>query len=174
MNYSRKRERIIAAAQRQALQISSLDELERWLNNGDFILALARLKSPKAKSTLGNFRFSNYYAHDCSNSHSAPHGKPTNWPRADGLPKSYPGISCRISFTGKIIHNSGHDSWIVSDTLKEIGIYTGTGGSSGNDIYTYDCTIWAEHFPKLFEYELAKSVGVKLGIPASSFRVEAA
>lgn len=173
MTYSRCHQRIVREARAHASQISSIDELQSWLISGEFALAMARLRDPKATINLSSVTISNYHTGDVSNSHSAPFGKPTNWSRKRDLPTSYPGISCRFSFQGRIKADFPCSSWSMTDSLREIGIHTGTGGGGGNDTYSYDCTIWADAFPKLFDRLLAEKVGYQVGIDISNLSVEA-
>jgi hypothetical protein len=173
MTYARCHKRIVRSALIRASQISSIDELQDWLTSGDFALALARLRDPKAIINLSFVKIINHGVGEVSNSHSAPFDKPTNWLRKPDLPTSYPGISCRLSFRGNAKSSGSTTFWNMTDALREIGIHAGTGGGGGNDTYSYDCTIWADAFPKLFDRLLADHVGNLMGIAASDFSVEA-
>jgi hypothetical protein len=173
--HEHRRARIIAAGDAFAAQCSSIAELEDWLNNSSFFLDFARLTDPAAKSTLADFKFSDIYTGDCSNSHSAPRGLSTNWwgrgPTGEaGVPRSYPGISCNIHFKGEI-KSKEHWSCRATDALKAIGICTGTGGGGGNNTYRYGCTIWAQHFPKLYRNLIARDVARQLGFDTSAITV---
>jgi len=168
--YASRRARIIASADAFAVQCSTIAELEAWLNNSSFFLDFARLTDPAAKSTLTDFKFSDIYTGDCSNSHSAPRGRSTNWGNDIGFPRSYyPGISCNIHFKGEILSKE-HWNCRATDVLEAIGICTGTGGR-GSDTYRYGCTIWAQHFPQLYRNLVAQGVASRLGFDTSAITV---
>jgi hypothetical protein len=79
----------------------------------------------------------------CSNSHSAPRGRRTNWGRREAdVPFGYPGFSGNV----KVIA----ENWFDSSLLGQVGVHTGTGGGNGAN-YHYATTIWAEDFPNLHE-----------------------
>jgi len=171
LSYDRRRAQAIDAGLAFAKGCGSITELENWLNNSDFFLRFARLHDPAARSTLGKFKFERISAGDCRNSHSAPRGLPTNWGGGnEGIPRHYPGISCDIRFSGKIISKSciGERG---TDYLEEIGICTGTGGGGGES-YRYECTIWAQEFPKLFDNLLVKQIANELGINSNRIETE--
>lgn len=86
------------------------------------------------------------YSPTVSNSHCAPRGKKTNWGGEgdkNGIPRSYPGWQGRISF------QLSHDIGFGSDVFRRSGMYTGTGGSRGENIYGYDCKMFVDDFPGL-------------------------
>ena len=87
------------------------------------------------------------------------------------LPRTYPGISCSIHFSGEI-KGKVPFGCRATDLLKAIGICTGTGGGGSKD-YRYGCTIWAQHFPKLFRNLTVASAARMLGIEATGIRVSA-
>ena len=172
--HEHRRARIIAAGDAFAAQCSSIAELEAWLNSSSFFLDFARLNDPDANSTLTDFSFSDIHTGNCSNSHSAPRGRSTNWwgrgeAGEEGVPRSYPGISCNIHFKCEI-KSKDHWGCRATDFLKVIGIHTGTGGG-GPEGYRYGCTIWAQHFPKLYLNLFAQKVAGRLGFDTSSMTV---
>ena len=172
--YERRRSRIIAAGDEFAANCETIAELEAWLNNSSFFLDFALLNDPGANSTLTDFSFSDIHAGNCSNSHSAPRGRSTNWwgrgeAGEEGVPRSYPGISCNIHFKGDI-KSEEHWGCRATDFLKAIGICTGTGGG-GSPTYRYGCTIWAQHFPKLFRNLAAAAAARSIGIEATGISV---
>lgn len=171
--YEYRRSRIISAADAFAADCRTIGELETWLNTGSFFLDFARLNDPSANSTLANFRFTDIWVGDCSNSHSAPRGLPMNFGSRDksGLPRNYPGISCNIRFSGSIKTTQPYGCR-ATDFMAAIGICTGTGGG-GDSAYRYGCTIWAQHFPKLFRNLTAQSAAKSLGLEAASINVSA-
>lgn len=171
--YERRRSRIIAAGDAFAASCETISELEAWLNNSSFFLDFARLNDPSASSTLANFRFTDIWVGDCSNSHSAPRGLPMNFGSRDtsGLPRNYPGISCNIRFSGSIKTSQPYGCR-ATDFMAAIGIHTGTGGGGGGE-YRYGCTIWAQHFPKLFSNLTAQSAARSLDLEAASINVSA-
>jgi hypothetical protein len=168
----RRRERLIATGEAFAKNCRSIEELENWLDTGGFIGSYAALRDRNAVTDTGNFKFTGIRVGACSNSHSAPAGMPTNWGGQNrGAPRSYPGISCHISFSGSV-----KSEWYVgvSDVLKVLGICTGTGGSGNGKKYSYDCIVWAAHFPKLYDRLLALQLAKSIGIDAEGFSVESA
>lgn len=169
--YEQRRSRIIAAADAFAADCATIGELETWLNTSSFFLDFARLNDPSAKSTLANFRFTDVWVGDCSNSHSAPRGLPMNFGSRDtsGLPRNYPGISCNIRFSGSIKSSQPYGCR-ATDFMETIGICTGTGGG-GPDGYRYSCIIWAQHFPKLYRNLIARDVARQLGFDTSAITV---
>ena len=167
----RRRENLIATCEAFAKGCSSIEELENWLDTSGFIASYAKLSDRKAVIDAGNFKFTGIQVGPCSNSHSAPHGLPTNWGGRQGGPRSYPGISCRITFSGSV---KGEWYLGVGDVIKRLGICTGTGGSGNGKTYSYDCTIWAAHFPRLYDRLLALQVAKSIGIDAEGFSVESA
>jgi len=168
--HERRRNGIITAADTFAANCGTIGELETWLNTGSFFLDFARLRDRSAKSTLTGFRFSDIHAGNCNNYHSAPRGLDTNWGnyRSD-VPHTYPGISCNIHFSGEVKGTSPFGCR-ATDFLKAIGICTGTGGG-GPEGYRYGCTIWAQHFPKLYLNLFAQKVAGRLGFDTSSMTV---
>lgn len=134
--------RWLAGADAFCAGCGDLNTLETWL--------VANL--PIGTRKLKSCKFSAPMADDCSNSHGAPRGLPTNRGGRAGpdVPRSYPGISCRISFEfAKMTKREECPADKVSNLLRHIGIHTGTGGG-GDGRYRYDCIIWAQHFPKLY------------------------
>ena len=82
------------------------------------------------------------YSDSVSNSHSAPHGKQTNWggDKKD-VPRGYPGWSGHIEF------QLSHDLSFGSDILKTLRIHTGSGGGTSGQRYGYGVTFWADDWP---------------------------
>lgn len=77
----------------------------------------------------------------CSNSHSAPAGKRTNWGgQHPDVPRGYPGYTGSISFTTSLY---GH-----CDLFKNTGIHTGSGGGS-EQRFRFGVTLFAEEWPML-------------------------
>lgn len=83
----------------------------------------------------------------CSNSHSAPAGKKTNWcgsRSGDGVPRGYPGYTGSISFTTS--------QYGYCDLFKNTGIHTGSGGGSEKK-FRFDVTLFAEEWPMLVMHD---------------------
>jgi hypothetical protein len=65
------------------------------------------------------------------------------------VPRGYPGWRGRVEFTNE------HQGWQFGETIRKLGVCTGTGGSG-----KYDCIVWAADFKKMAEpYVLAKLSG---------------
>lgn len=168
--YERRCSRIIAYADTFAANCGTIGDLETWLNTGSFSLDFPRLNDRSAGSTLTGFRFSDIRAGNCSNSHCAPRGLDMNWGNyKSDVPRAYPGISCNIHFSGEI-KGAALFGCRAMDFLEVIGIHTGTGGG-GPKGYRYGCTIWAQHFPKLYLNLFAQKVAGRLGFDTSSMTV---
>jgi hypothetical protein len=83
----------------------------------------------------------------CSNSHSAPVGKPENWNRFKDVPLGYPGWHGRLK--GSLKRLSAHNySYPYNSCYKFIGLNTGSGGG-GNESHSYDVTIFLDDWPGL-------------------------
>ena len=85
----------------------------------------------------------------CSNTHSSPKGKPSNWGQKPDLPLGYVGLIGNIN-----IHIDGGYNPKVSDIFSSIQnkyrICTGCGGSRSHGL-GYSVTIWADDYPILGE-----------------------
>lgn len=80
----------------------------------------------------------------CSNSHSAPKGKKTNWDRKTG-PTGYPGFRGHIHF-----YLTGYPDF-SSKILDDTAIHSGSGG--GGDRLSFSVTLFAEEWPALTFHE---------------------
>lgn len=88
------------------------------------------------------------YHDNVSNSHRCPHNGVTNWGSQgtfkDGTPKprGYPGFGGRITF------KTSHEPFsFASNILEGTRIHTGSGGSGGNNIYSYDVKFFLNDWP---------------------------
>jgi len=137
------------------LNLRSFEEIAQWLeDNGRLLLErqlVHRAHEFRMRNTKGkipkDFEFKDItfsemrWRDHCSNSHSAPKGKKTNWGGKKGIPTGYPGFRGRIRF-----FLSGYpDS--SSNILDDTAIYTGSGGGGG--YVSYDVTLFAEEWPML-------------------------
>lgn len=165
-NYKFKMNRIKADASAVASRLSSIAELQDWLGNSSYIRDLACLINPAAEVTCKDFVFSAIRVGEACNSHSAPAGKKTNWGGYDAsIPRTYPGIECRINFRGDVKRGNFYGTCSVNSILSSIGIHTGTGGSDREpDTYQYSCTIWAQHFPALYRSLMLSAIAKDLGL----------
>jgi hypothetical protein len=92
------------------------------------------------------------YAERTSNTHSCPRSGITNWGCKDeDGPRGYPGFAGRINYAMRVPKD--FDGWFAdfSNTLKEFGIHTGSGGSGsigpkGSDMYSYDVKVFVDDF----------------------------
>lgn len=91
------------------------------------------------------------FSPECSNSHGAPFGKPTNWGRNPDLPTGFPGYTGRLNF-----RFNQETPFFTSRLFEDIGMYCGSGGGSfdmvdGTREYYYGCdfTIWFDDWPGL-------------------------
>lgn len=94
------------------------------------------------------------YSHDCSNSHSAPIGKKTNWcGQHKKEPRGYPGFTGSIRFMeNPKIKMDTFESYF--DQWRGIaGICTGGGGSCGDKEFDhrYYVTLWLDDLPIIKE-----------------------
>lgn len=113
-----------------------------------------------------------FYNKECkiqSNSHDCPEGGVTNWGSHPDRPKGYPGWSGRLE--GKTVRSKKHmSSYPSSDTLRFIGIKTGSGGG-GNDDWGYSFTIFLADWPGLqqevIEHEQRSIVARLKGVPVA-------
>ena len=131
------------------MSVFSFVDIEQWvINNMEFLWAKCpdyrRGKPGKYDvPVMHEFKFNamRWQMH-CSNSHSAPRGRVTNWGnRNPSKPTGYPGWR-------------GYVKWRISDwerwdtnPLQAIGVQTGSGGGGTNG--SYDVTLYAEDFPNL-------------------------
>lgn len=161
-HYDARVKRLDKEAEQFAASCEALADLQDWLAGGH-IMKYLYLLDPKANGSVSNFVFSGISVGNCSNSHSAPLGKETNWGGyKENVPRHYPGISCRISFNHEI--KTKICGWHITDIIKRFGIHTGTGGGGGKGNYSYDCIIWAEHFPRLYRNLWARFVANEIGL----------
>lgn len=139
-------------------ELESFEQIAEWLIiNQDLIYEYGKFtgftwRHDKRGDRITKFKFLNMrYEKRCSNSHSAPNGMQTNWGGMAGpnVPSGYPGWRGRVEFTNE------RQGWQFGETIRKLGICTGTGGSGD-----YDVTIWASDFKKMAEpYVLAKLSG---------------
>ena len=95
------------------------------------------------------------YAERTSNTHSCPRTGITNWGCKDeDGPRGYPGFAGRITYALKV--PKGFDGWFAdfSDSLKQFGIHTGSGGSGPSrkdnlDSYGYDVKVFIDDFSSI-------------------------
>lgn len=152
----RKRKKHIAATQAKIDELhrcSSIAEIERWLEKNT--QALADRKTPFDKTppkvAFRNVRLRVTWSEHCSNTHSAPIGKKTNWGGRDpDTPRGYPG------FVGQIELEDAHNVWDYGffDLLRVTRIRTGSG--SGGRNARASVTLWAEDWPNLAVMERIK------------------
>jgi hypothetical protein len=148
-------------------EVGSFDELEKFIkDNWDFFFAnglshqfdYKKASIKKHEYVEVAFRHPNFNA-NCSNSHSCPQNGVTNWHRASDKPTGYAGWRTQINihvrthqkkYRGEAYYQDGFGSEYFAGTP----ICTGGGGGGGVKIgvtsYSYDCTIWADDFPKMY------------------------
>lgn len=91
------------------------------------------------------------WSNSVSNTHDCPRGGVTNWggrefwPDKTPKPRGYPG------WHGRIEYQMSHDIGFGSDVMKGLGIHTGTGGGTGNNIYGYDVRFFDSDWPGIAE-----------------------
>lgn len=108
-----------------------------------------------------------HWSDSVSNSHSCPRGGVTCWSSReaeDGRPRGYPGWTGRIEF--QLSH--GYESGFGSDTFRDTGIHTGTGGGISGNRYGYDVKFFASDWPALVTSMAVEQLGGVTGI--RSFR----
>jgi hypothetical protein len=94
----------------------------------------------------------------CSNSHSSPKGKKSNWSGRDpDTPRGYPGVKGRIKIYNSTCPFSSDSFFNETRTLESIGIHTGTGGGGG-EASVYDVTLWLDDWPGLKAEVMRQSV----------------
>ena len=95
------------------------------------------------------------YEERASNTHACPRSGVTNWGCTDeDGPRGYPGFTGRINYA--LVVPKGFDGWFAdfSDTLKQFGVHTGSGGAGnigpkGSDMYSYDVRVFVDDFSGL-------------------------
>lgn len=134
--------------------VSSLEELGRWLiDNSGFIGAYSRATHSVPPTKAFKIKEVKFilprYSSSCSNSHSAPVGKKTNWAGRNNdkdLPRGYPGIDCQLELTVEGTRGS-----YMGDIFSSVNIYLGTGGGRGHGKFHHSSVIWLEDWPRLEE-----------------------
>lgn len=133
-------------------KVHTLRELGRWLIDSSAQIGthgrIVHSVAPGENFKITEVKFRNpRYSSTCSNSHSAPVGKKTNWGgRKDGVPRSYPGVSCNME-----IRIEGMEGGYLGDIFSSVRVHLGTGGWRGDGCYHYSSTIWLEDWPGLEE-----------------------
>ena len=93
------------------------------------------------------------YEEQTSNTHACPRNGTTNWGHQNkNAPRGYPGFAGRINYALTV--PKSFDGWFAdfSDTLKQFGIHTGSGGVGNigpkdSDMYSYDVKVFIDDFP---------------------------
>lgn len=96
-----------------------------------------------------------HYEELTSNTHACPRNGTTNWDCKDeNGPRGYPGFAGRINYA--LITPKDFDGWFAdfSDTLKQFGIHTGSGGAGnigpkGSNMYSYDVKVFVDDFSSI-------------------------
>lgn len=132
--------------------VCSLKELGEWIIKniniiGKYAQSMHSVHLPPDTFRITEMRFKNpQYSSMCSNSHSSPVGKRSNWGgREEGVPRGYPGITCQLEFI--VAETSGK---YMGDLFSSIRLHLGSGGG-GDNTYHYHTTIWLEDWPRLEE-----------------------
>lgn len=135
---------------------SSIEQIERWLEANAQALAdrLFVNSSKKAPEVVfENVRIDVTWNAMCSNSHSAPVGKRTNWGgREENEPRGYPGWHGRITLDYPIYHDRAG----FFDLMRVTRLRTGTG-SGGSKRASCEVTLWEEDWPNLAVMEKMKA-----------------
>lgn len=133
--------------------VCSLRELGEWIIEnvniiGKYAHAMHSVHLPPETFRITEIRFKNpQYSSMCSNSHSSPVWKRSNWGgREEGVPRGYPGITFQLEFTV-----AGTSGKYMGDLFSSILMHLGTGGSRGVNAYSFHTTIWLEDWPRLEE-----------------------
>lgn len=132
--------------------VSSLEDLGRWIiDNSPFIGKYSKAmhtSPPDNNFRIIEVRFINpTYSSCCSNTHSSPLGKKTNWGRLDvDAPRGYPGIACSLEFK-----TAGKKNAYMGDIFSSMQVHLGTGSGRGEGNYRYSSIIWLEDWPRIEE-----------------------
>lgn len=155
-------------------QVSNISELEQFISdNWDqfFINGIKnnmwRSDYSPTKHELVSVKFWNIGWNEyASNSHRCPRNGVRNFMREHDKPTSYPGWECRIQFEvmteqythrKKQYHRQGYGSDYFANSVVSIG---GGGGGTSNGVqkYQYDCVLWADDFPVMYQNHLKSKV----------------
>lgn len=143
------RQRLIQDLNRQL----DIDSIVNWIEtHPDFFLtnSLSRCGySDYLKNLLGDFYITDVnldiqYKSKIPNTHCSPRHGITNFSRQSDLPMNYPGWYGRFGF--KISHNL---PTFGSDLFSGTGIHLGTGGSGGDNKYSYDVKLFQDDWEGL-------------------------
>lgn len=136
---------------------SSFSAIEEWfVANGEQIIKKCikdRHYGPRWKAGDGilSMKFTRMtWSENCSNTHSSPPGKPTNWHCDKNLSLGYPG------WTGYVQVQMSEKLTFGSDVFDGTIIHTGCGNGHGNGLSEYQVTIFAEEALALFTMEKLK------------------
>lgn len=152
-------------------QVANITELKQFISdNWDqfFINAISnnmwRSDYSTAKHELVSIEFQ-YLRWDeqTSNSHKCPRNGVRNFMMEADKPTSYPGWRGRLQFKvkteqytyrKKLYHRQGYGSDYFAKSIMCLG--GGGGGDSGNGLqkYEYDCVLWADDFPVMYQTRL--------------------
>jgi hypothetical protein len=152
---------------RQMGQVANITELKQFISDNWDQFFLNGIKNnawrsdyAPTKHELVSIDFWNLKWDDHnSNSHRCPKGGVTNYMRDADKPKSYPGWECRIQFEvkteqythrKKTYYRQGYGSDYFNKSIVSLG-GGGGGCSNGTQKYQYECTLWADDFPVMFE-----------------------
>lgn len=152
----RKREKALAIAKAEyddwfrtsRAGLNSVSEILEWFSQNVRRIAEYRLGYKVDKLfEVYNIRSGSVinYNKMVSNTHSAPHGKETNWGGKEGKPRGYPGLRCNVAFDtrGKC------PVTFISELLEYANIRPDCGGSGSSTDYQYGMTFWIEDWPGL-------------------------
>lgn len=151
-------------------QVANISELEQFISdNWDqfFIKGLSsnmwRSDYTPAKHELVRIEFWNPKWNEyTSNSHRCPRNGVRNFMREHNNPTSYPGWECQIQFEvkteqythrKKTYYRQGYGSDYFDKSIVCLG-GGGGGCSNGTQKYQYDCVLWAEDFPVMYQNHL--------------------
>lgn len=160
-------------------QMSTIPELKRFISDNWEQFFVNSLKNNTwrsdytlTKHELVSIDFWNpRWNEHTSNSHKCPRNGVTNFMQDADKPTSYPGLECRIQFEVKTeqytyrkksYHRQGYGSDYFGKSIVCLGA-GGGGSSNGIQKYQYDCVLWAEDFPVMYENHMKSKMWNHLG-----------
>lgn len=133
--------------------VCCIEDLGRWIIDNSAIIGNHARRTHSINKPLDNFGVKSIkfirpsYSTSCSNSHSAPRGKRTNWGgEHKDDPRGYPGITFTID-----LNIGGISNGYVHDIFSSVNVYLGGGSGRGHNRHVYACTVWLEDWPRLEE-----------------------
>lgn len=139
--------------------VGSFPEMIRWIEEHQTFFydhlyrhelhKTSKEEREKFRFTINSLKLS--WEDSVSNTHGCPRNGKTNWDGRkkfkDGtpVPRGYPG------WYGKINFDLARYPGFFSDTFKELGLHSGTGGSRGKNSFESEFYMFAADWPKLAE-----------------------